>query len=438
MSKKIHVSGNFNNSLATQVLGSIHVAGSKTLQININTTQDVETTPLPEYTLRIYQYKEGYKNLTGIGDNISEMKQIDSIRVFCSSNTNNNDYNNSFSVDCEFLTFTIGNPTNLDLSFKFNAEVFSTSLQNYIVCDKTLELNEEALVVRNVSDYKTDVMGGRQRGITCWNMNCKGELTNTEYLLNNGNFISSMGYFNTNLEQHKANIIIIKSDSANDTISGLGAQKIKITGLNYNFQQMEEIIDLNGTTEVNSVIEYTEVNYASITQSGGLFCNSGNIIMYNADINGGTSSNPQNSICMNFGKHSNPQYCVPNGYELHIQKIHLNNHCEDECELNINKYEWITAGSPPTNINKHILKKIHLHGNAYIECDVNFLIKEHQRITITAQSLVATTGINRVSINLTGYLKLKSLNKISATHKDVGIYYVEDFDPLPQDLPTNY
>ena len=438
MSNKLHTSGNFQEGFATHILGSLHVKGSNSVQINIDTSQLVETTPLPVYTLNIYEYKEAYKKIDGVGDNLSKMRITDSIKITCSSNTNNHDYKNTINFDTEFITFSISNPTNLDLYYNFKAELNTFSFENYSIRDKGLELNDNALLVRNVSDYKSECMAGKQRGITCWNMNCKSELTNTEYLLFDGNTISSMGYFDSNLEQHKANIIIVKSDSVNDNLTGLGSQKVKITGLNYNFQQMEEIINLNGTSEVNSTIEYSEINYASVTQSGGLFCNSGNISIYNGDINGGTSSNPQSFICMNYGKHSNPQYCVPNGYELYIQKILVNNHCEDECELNLNKYEWITAGSPPSNINKHILKKIHLHGNTSIECDVNFLIKQTERISLSGQSLVIPTGINRVSVNVSGYLKLKSLNKMSDYHKDTGIYYVEDFDTLPQELPTNF
>lgn len=437
MSNKVHKKGNFNDSLNTQILGSIYVAESNSIDIHVNTSQNTETYPLPTFVLNIYENKEPYSIVSG-SDNINEMFLKDSIKLECSGSSNNNDFNYNIKIDSQYLIFSISNPDLNDLHYNFKAVSSNKPLDNYLYRDEKLELNEPTLCVRNISHFKTEAMSGLHRGITAWNMNAKGDLTNSEYLLNDGNIINSLGYFDSSLEQHKANTIIIKSDNSNDNISGLGGQKIKITGLNNTYNLIDETIELNGLSEVSSTNQFTEVNYASIIQSGSLYCNAGNILIYNGDVNGGTSTNPQNSIIMDCGSHSNPQYGVPQGYELHIQKVFIHSHCEDECQLMLNKYQWIGPTSPPNNINKNRLRTYHIHGNTSIESDVNFVLHEQERFTITSKTNILPTGTNKISINVSGYLKLRLLTKSSKRHRDLGINYVEGFDFLPVPLPTSY
>ena len=51
-------------------------------------------------------------------------------------------------------------------------------------------------------------------------------------------------------------IVTLKSDETDDTILGDGARKIRIYGLDENWELQEEIVELNGTTLVNSVGKY--------------------------------------------------------------------------------------------------------------------------------------------------------------------------------------
>ena len=146
----------------------------------------------------------------------------------------------------------------------------------------------------------------------------------------------------------------------------------------------------------------TDVNFAEVSVSGDLYCNAGTITIYNSDTNGGTATNPMCSIPMNYGLHQNPQYTVPLGYTLIIQKFAVVSHCEDECELLINRYKW---GNENTGINKHRLKTYHLHSTDSWADDVAFNILEKERLTITGQVGTTPTGINRVSVNVFGYLK---------------------------------
>ena len=442
MSIKLNKKGNFYDSLNAQVLGSLFIGGNKSIDIYISTSQLIPTAPLPTYILNIYTHSESYKkDFNGVSNNLNQMKILESIKITCSDNSDSdgkNNYSNSLAVNCEYITFVIDSSSVNDLEFVFRAHVNDNFINNYVVRDQNLELDERALITRNVSDFKTECIAGQQRGITSWNMNLKGEITNTELLLNNNSTISTLGFFNTLNEQHTTNIIKIISDSANDNLTGLGGQIIQITGLDNNFNQIQENINLNGISVVSSVNSYTEVNYAKIIKSGALHSNAGNIIIYNDFANGGGSGNPQNSISSLYGIHQNPQYCVPRGYKLFITKLFINFYCEDECELYINVYDWIDPGVIYSNINKKRINVINLLGNSSLECDLNFLINERQRFTITSQVLTTPTGINKISVNVDGYLKLNKMTQHSQYNRDVGIKYVEGFDTLPIDLPTDY
>jgi len=439
---KLNVCGNFLNSTNEQILGSLNVKGYNGCYVDIHTRQQTTTTPTPTYTLNVYKSNKRLEQFTNpVSNNIAEMELYKSVNLKCNvssknggSVNENNDYHKTIKTNCNFLVFTISNPSVADFYYTFCSYADTSPIDNYLFRDKIIDLHTEALLVKNVSDYKTEVQNGQQKGLSAWSMRCKGNLTNTEYLLYD-DALTTMGYFDTSGAVHKANQIVVKSTSSNDAVpnggAGLGARSVKITGLNATFGEVDETIFLNGTTEVWANTQMTDVNFAEVVSAGDLYCNAGTITIYNTDTNGGTASNPMCSIPMNYGLHENPQYTVPLGYTLIIHKISVVSHCEDECELTINRYRW---GTNDTNIVKHRLKTYHLHSNSSWDADVIYNINEKERFTITAQVATTPTGINRVCVNVFGYLKLNSFTA-SSQRSDTDTHYIQGKDTLPITLP---
>lgn len=69
----------------------------------------------------------------------------------------------------------------------------------------------------------------------------------------------------------------IASSSSEDVGGGGGAAAIQVSGLNFAYNPQDEIIVMNGTTEVNSVKEYIAVNSAVVVATGVTGWNVGTI-----------------------------------------------------------------------------------------------------------------------------------------------------------------
>lgn len=74
-----------------------------------------------------------------------------------------------------------------------------------------------------------------------------------------------------------ARIHDIASTSTSDTSAGTGARTINIMGLDADWNEQEEDITMNGTTNVPTANTYTRINRMSVTTAGSTGLNVGNI-----------------------------------------------------------------------------------------------------------------------------------------------------------------
>lgn len=435
MGKQIVKNGNFKTSADTIFLGDLNTLGFNCVVINITSKQETTSSPTPIFKLNIYKSNNPYVVFTT--DNIDEMELFKTFNLKCSIKSKNGgiiDENNDLSqlINCNsrYLIFTMESSITQDVEFNFSADAQHNSVEEYKARDSYIELNEIGLLTKPITDFKVDVQSNKLKGMSIWSMSCKGDLTNSEYCLYE-DAINTLGYFDTSGQIHKANQIVISSTSALDDSSNIGARRVKINGLNASFNEVSEYITMNGLSDIYLSTQMTEVNSAEVVSSGGLYCNAGVIKLFNTDINGGTSSNPMCTIPINYGLHQNSQYCVPLGYSLIIQKVMISSHCEDEAEILLNKYKW---GDNDTNINKHRIKTFHLHSSTTVNEDVLLTLKEKERFTITAQTSTVPTGINRVSVEVFGYLKLNKFTQ-SSNNSYTDAKYIEGQDVLPLNLP---
>jgi len=59
------------------------------------------------------------------------------------------------------------------------------------------------------------------------------------------------------------------STNASDTLAGTGARTVRIKGLNSTFDEVEEVVNLNGTTVVVTVNSYLRVHKLEVVTAGG-------------------------------------------------------------------------------------------------------------------------------------------------------------------------
>jgi len=110
--------------------------------------------------------------------------------------------------------------------------------------------------------------------------------------------------------------INITSSDTTDTFGGLGAWTVNIVGLDENYDEYEESINLNGQNPNTTIGEYIRVFRAVVTKTGN-GDNAGNLYMsYNSGFTAGVPTNTSTILAMiqqNHGQTLMSQYTIPNG-----------------------------------------------------------------------------------------------------------------------------
>jgi hypothetical protein len=71
----------------------------------------------------------------------------------------------------------------------------------------------------------------------------------------------------------------IVSNDADDTVAGTGAQTVTVTGLDTNYAEISETVDMDGTTPVTTIALFLRVNDFRVTTAGTTGSNEGNITL---------------------------------------------------------------------------------------------------------------------------------------------------------------
>lgn len=129
-----------------------------------------------------------------------------------------------------------------------------------------------------------------------------------------------------------ADTLDISSNNTNDTSAGTGARTIKIIGLDGNYNEIEEIVTMNGTTTVTTTKSFIVVHRAYTITSGSNETNIGTITITDT-----TSATTQGIISPD--QHSTIQAfsIVPAGYHAVLLDWEINSGKGDDFECHIMK-----------------------------------------------------------------------------------------------------
>lgn len=109
-----------------------------------------------------------------------------------------------------------------------------------------------------------------------------------------------------------AGIASVVSTDANDTILGSGARLVQIVGLDANYDEVIEVVPLNGLSPVNTANEYLRLQDVTVISTGTTFAaNTGAI---SVSIGG----NDQLCIAAGGGVSRNSHYTVPNNFTFFL------------------------------------------------------------------------------------------------------------------------
>ena len=112
-----------------------------------------------------------------------------------------------------------------------------------------------------------------------------------------------------------ATTVTISSSSSSDPLGGIGAQIVLVEGLNEDYEEIWEVINLNGTSTVTSTNTYWRVNFFRVVFSGSNQKNVGNITAT-------VDSKVVRYIAAGIGLDQTAVYTVPKDHTLFLTEIH--------------------------------------------------------------------------------------------------------------------
>jgi len=121
-----------------------------------------------------------------------------------------------------------------------------------------------------------------------------------------------------------ATTMTVSSSDANDTSAGTGARTIQISGLDGSYNEVSEIITMNGQTAVTTSNSYLRVNRALVLTAGSGGANAGIIYVGTGTVTSGVPANVYTTI-NGFGLNQSLQafWTVPAGYTAYIYQSNI-------------------------------------------------------------------------------------------------------------------
>jgi len=123
-----------------------------------------------------------------------------------------------------------------------------------------------------------------------------------------------------------ASVLKVSSSSANDTSAGTGARTVELFGLDSDYNEINEVVTLNGQTAVNSTQSYLRINRMIVRSAGSGGSNAGIIYAGTGTV---TTGVPANIYATINGDGTNQTlmalWTVPAGYTGYLMQYDVSN-----------------------------------------------------------------------------------------------------------------
>lgn len=121
-----------------------------------------------------------------------------------------------------------------------------------------------------------------------------------------------------------ATILKLSSSDANDTAAGTGARTVHIYGLDGNYDEIDEILPLNGQTAVNTTETYLRVFRLIVETAGTTGENEGDIYLGDGTVTAGVPADKYAKVLIGNNQTLMAIYTVPRGKTLLIPRWYAN------------------------------------------------------------------------------------------------------------------
>lgn len=122
-----------------------------------------------------------------------------------------------------------------------------------------------------------------------------------------------------------AAVVKVSAANAADTATGTGARTVLLSGVDANYNEISEVIALNGQTAVNSVNSYLFVNSLQVLTTGSGNTNAGIIYVGTGTVTTGVPATQYIQIPVGVCISRAGFYVVPAGYSMVINNFVISN-----------------------------------------------------------------------------------------------------------------
>lgn len=197
--------------------------------------------------------------------------------------------------------------------FRLNVYFGSFNTVN-VALNAIVQEDADAIVTRTI-DAEITIASGRFQGYSIVNKFGTNSDIGTSSVPED---IWEVGGAYTGFPDSALETIAVLSSSASDTSAGTGARQVQVSGLDGNYNQVNETITLNGTTPVNSVTQFRRVHTATVIAAGSGGVNVGTITVRHTT----TTANVFLSIAPGRNQSNCSAYTVPAGYTAYMRQLH--------------------------------------------------------------------------------------------------------------------
>ena len=112
----------------------------------------------------------------------------------------------------------------------------------------------------------------------------------------------------------------VSSTSANDTAAGTGARTVIVQGLDADYNEVTEIVTLNGQTAVTMTASLLRVNYAYVATAGSGNSAAGNIYIGTGTVTAGVPATIYDIIKLDYNTTTTGSYTIPAGHTGYVSQ----------------------------------------------------------------------------------------------------------------------
>ena len=112
----------------------------------------------------------------------------------------------------------------------------------------------------------------------------------------------------------------VSSSDANDTANGTGARTVFVAGLDANYNEISEIVTLNGQTEVLTTQSFLHINNAYVATAGSTLSAAGDIYFGTGTVTAGVPATVYDLIKYDYNQRITGSYTIPAGYTGYVSQ----------------------------------------------------------------------------------------------------------------------